>query len=84
MKRKNNRRSGFDYERKIVKELNALGFDVVTSRAESKNLDDDKVDIADKNGKLPCFIQLKKTVNTPQYFAIRDKSSKDNKKFVLI
>lgn len=76
---------GSAYERKIAKELRELGFiGVVTSRSESKSKDDDKIDLIDKDGYLPIEIQLKSTQATPSYFKIREESSVDNKKFVII
>ena len=79
-----NRDKGNDYERQVAKELRELGFPgVVTSRSESKSTDDDKVDLIDKEGKLPVNIQLKKTKNTPAYFDIRAQSSVDPETFVL-
>ena len=76
---------GSAYERKIAKELRELGFiGVVTSRSESKSKDDDKIDLIDKDGYLPIEIQLKSTQVTPSYFKIREESSVDNKKFVII
>ena len=76
---------GSAYERKIAKELRELGFTgVVTSRSESKSKDDDKIDLIDKDGYLPIEIQLKSTLVTPSYFKIREESSVDNKKFVII
>lgn len=61
-KRNTNRNRGNSYECVICKELRELGFDVVTSRSESKNLDNAKVDVFDKEGILPS-IQIKKTLN---------------------
>lgn len=65
-----NRTSGIRAELKIAQELRDLGFDgVVTTRAESKNLDDKGVDLMQLSGSkilLPCYIQVKKTVNTPK------------------
>ena len=82
------RNKGHRYETKIAQELRNLGFtDVVTSRSESKSMDDKKVDLVDRSGKLPCYIQLKNTVNTPQYHAIKkecplkDKQVKKEKVF---
>lgn len=80
-----NKQKGSEYERKIAKELRELGFDgVVTSRSESKTVDNNKVDLIDTEGKLPVFIQLKRTQTTPQYFKIREESTVDPEKFVLI
>lgn len=80
-----NKARGSEYERKIAKELRELGFTgVVTSRSESKAMDNNKVDIIDTEGKLPCFIQLKRTQTTPSYFKIREESTVDPEKFCLI
>lgn len=81
----NSRRRGVTYEQKLAQELRDLGFDdVVTSRQESKAMDDNKVDFVSKEGKLPLFIQAKKTENTPSYFKIRSQSTVDPKKFCII
>lgn len=79
-----NKNRGNEYERKIAKELKELGFNTVTSRSESKRADDDKIDIIDLDSNLPCFIQLKRTIQTPNYLNIREESSVDNEKFVII
>lgn len=79
-----NKRRGNSYETKIAKELRDLGFTgVVTSRSESKQADNNKVDLVDTEGKLPFYPQLKRTINTPQYFKIREESTVDPQKFVL-
>ena len=79
-----NRRRGNSYETKIAKELREIGFTgVVTSRSESKSMDDNKIDLIDKNGRLPFYPQIKKTIATPQYFKIRKESTVNNEKFVL-
>lgn len=80
-----NRSRGQRAEQKIVNELKALGFEgVVSSRSESKTTDDNKIDIIDKNNQLPCYIQIKHTLQTPQYFSIREESSAPNEKFCII
>lgn len=79
-----NKNRGNEYERKIAKELKELGFNTVTSRSESKRTDDNKIDIIDLDANLPCFIQLKRTIQTPNYLNIREESSVDNEKFVII
>lgn len=65
---KRNRRRGHSYETKIVKELKEITGDeeLCTSRSESKRLDDKKIDIADPNGVLPFYCQMKATQATPQ------------------
>ena len=79
-----NRARGNAYECKIAKELNELGFNVVTSRSESKRMDDAKVDLIDLDNKLPCYLQLKKTTSTPSYFSIRESTTVDKNKFCLL
>ena len=80
-----NKARGNEYECRIAKELRELGFwGVVTARSESKRTDNNKVDLIDTNKQLPFNIQLKRTVNTPQYFKIREESTVDPKSFVLI
>lgn len=78
------RTKGNSYERQLVKEINELGFDVGTSRNNSKALDNNKVDIYDNRGDLPLAIQAKKTINIPNYFKIRSESSVDPEKFAII
>ena len=75
---------GSRYEQQIAKELRDLGFTgCVTARSESKSTDDNKIDIVDKDGKLPFNIQLKKTLVAPQYFKIREESTVNPESFVL-
>ena len=81
---KRNRQRGNEYERRIAKELNDLGFNVVTSRSESKRADDNKVDLIDLSNKLPVQLQLKRVTSTPQYFKIREESTVPNKNFALL
>ena len=80
-----NRQRGNTYERKIAQELRDLGFNgVVTSRSESKTMDNNKVDLIDTDNKLPVMIQLKKTTTTPQYFSIVKETTVPKEKFVII
>ena len=79
------RNKGHSYETKIAKELRELGFTgVVTSRSESKSMDDNKVDLIDTDNKLPCAIQLKCTQSIPSYFKIRSESTVNPDDFVII
>ena len=79
------RNKGHRYETKIAQELRNRGLtDVVTSRSESKSMDDKKVDLVDRSGKLPCYIQLKNTVNTPQKHAIKKECPLKDKPFIVI
>ena len=43
-----------------------------------------KIDIIDKNNQLPCYIQIKHTLQTPQYFVIREQSTVPNEEFCII
>lgn len=81
---KRNKQRGNEYERRIAKELTEIGFDVVTSRSESKSADANKVDLIDRSDKLPCKIQLKRSISTPSYFKIREESTVPNEEFCLI
>lgn len=66
-----NRRKGQKYELDIIHQLTDLGFKgLKSSRSESKNLDNAKIDIAETEDKLSCYIQCKATVNTPNIEAI--------------
>lgn len=78
------RSKGHNYELKIAKELNELGFDMVTSRRESKSADDNKIDLIDKSKQLPLAIQIKKTKAIPNYFKIRSESTADPNTFCII
>ena len=79
------RTKGHNYETKIARELRDLGFsNIVTSRSESKSMDDNKVDLIDKDNKLPCAIQLKCTQTIPSYFKIRSESTVNPEDFVII
>lgn len=86
-KRRNLKRSrarGIEYEQRIAKELRELGFtNVVTSRSESKAMDDNKIDLIDKDGKLP-YLQLKRTLKTPDYFSIRKECPLTDKPFIVM
>lgn len=72
MKKNNSRARGNGYEVSIVNELKAIGYDAVTSRAESRNMDAKKVDIFSPEGSenpLPINIQCK---NTKENFKVGD------------
>ena len=88
-KRKRNpksaRRKGHEFERKIAQELRDLGFSgIVTSRSESKSMDDKKVDLIDTEHKLNCLLQLKSTQATPNYFKIREECPIKDAPFCII
>lgn len=79
-----NRSQGNGYERVIVNELKELGYtDVVTSRAESRNMDNKGIDVFGNS--LPWFIQCKLTKDRPNYHKlILDTKELDNTKPLLI
>lgn len=82
--RKNSRARGVAYEQKIAKELRELGFlNVVTSRAESKLMDDKKIDLVDPTDQLFFYSQLKKTIKIPNYFFIEKQCPLKDKPFVI-
>lgn len=80
-----NRRRGHSYETKIVKELKEITGDesLCTSRSESKNLDDKKIDIADPNNILPFYCQMKATQATPQIKKLNDEVGLKDKPLVI-
>lgn len=82
---RNARRRGNNYETRIAQELRDLGFEgVVTSRSESKRIDDAKVDLIDTQNELGCLLQLKLTQATPNYFKIREGCPIKDKPFCII
>lgn len=81
---KRSRARGVAYEQQIAKELRELGFSgVVTSRSESKAMDDNKIDLIDKNNQLFFYPQLKRTGKCPNYFAIEEQCPLKDKPFVV-
>lgn len=82
---KNSRSRGNAYERRIAQELRDIGFPgVVTSRSESKRMDNAKVDLIDTEHKLKCLLQLKLTQATPNYFKIRNECPIKDAPFCII
>lgn len=57
-----NKTAGSNYERQIAAELRDLGFDAVTSRSESRSLDNAGVDLVTN---FPLAPQMKISVNQP-------------------
>jgi len=79
------RTKGHNYERKIIKELTELGFKgLKSSRSESKNLDNAKIDIAETEDKLPCYIQCKNTQNTPSVKNINEEVGYKDKPLAIL
>ena len=75
------KRKGNNFELKIIKELTLFGYDKLkSSRSESKNLDNDKIDIAqmhDCTKELPFYVQCKATKVYPSVDIIKDCPRKD-------
>lgn len=80
------KQKGSDYERQIVKELKTLTNteNISTSRASSKKLDDQKIDINDEDDILPCYFQLKKTKVTPSVKKINQEVGKIDKPLCIL
>ena len=75
---------GNNYELKIIHELEELGYaGLKSARSQSKNLDNAKVDIAETQDKLPFYVQLKCTKNTPNYFKIQEECPLTDRDLVL-
>ena len=82
---KKSRSKGASWEREVINKLKEIGFTgCVTSRGESKKVDNNKIDIIDTEGKLPINIQCKQYQNTPSYFTIRDACTDKSKPFVVM
>lgn len=74
-----------NYELKIIKELTQLGWaGLVSSRSESKSLDNDKIDIAETIDKLPFYVQCKKTKNCPSIAEITKACPRKDRPLVII
>lgn len=81
---KNSKNKGSKLELDVIHKLNELGFNCVSSRSQSKSLDNAKVDIYDMDGTLPTYIQCKATQQTPSYFKIKDECPLKDKPFTVI
>jgi Holliday junction resolvase len=80
-----NRTAGNNLERKYVNELKDIGFTgVVTSRAESRGLDNRKVDIFDLNDEFPFYVQVKNTLVNLNYHKLFTDSARDRHKPYIV
>ena len=75
-----NRDKGHRFELKIINELKELGYKAVSSRSESKNMDDKGVDIISD---FPFYIQCKNTERMPPPWKIFDKMPKEKPPMIL-
>lgn len=76
---------GNRYELKIIKELKDITGDenLASSRSESKQLDNDKIDIYDPNNTLDFYIQCKATQNVPQIKKINEEVGRVDKPLAI-
>ena len=82
---KKSKSKGGALEYQIVKELKDLGFTgCVTSKGESKRMDNNKIDIIDTENRLPVNIQCKHYSNTPNYFKISNECTDKSKPFCIV
>ena len=81
---KRSKQKGSQLELDVIHKLNELGYTTVSSRSNSKMLDNSKVDIDDLGGNLPVYIQCKATQTTPSYFKIEEECPLKDKPFVVI
>ena len=78
------KRKGNNYELKIIKELINLGYPgLVSARSESKNLDNDKIDIADPLNNLPFYVQCKCTKTYPKYDSIIEDCPRKDRPLII-
>lgn len=81
---KRSKQKGSKLELDIIHKLNEIGYNTVSSRSNSKNLDNMKVDVDDLDGRLPIYVQCKATQSTPSYFKIREECPLKDKFFTVI
>ena len=81
---KRSKQKGSQLELDVIHKLNDMGYHTVSSRSNSKMLDNSKVDIDDLDGNLPCYIQCKATQTVPSYFKIEEECPLKDKPFVVI
>lgn len=81
-----NKSRGNSYERKIINELKELTGDneLCSSRSESKNLDNMKIDVSDPNNSLPFYIQIKCTQQVPAIKKINDEVGLKDKPLIIM
>lgn len=81
---KKSKAKGGSWELEVAHNLREIGYpNIVSTRSESKNLDNAKIDLVDPDGLLECNIQCKYTANMPNYFTIRDACPDKEKPFCI-
>ena len=81
---KRSKQKGSQLELDVIHVLNDLGYNTVSSRSNSKLLDNSKVDVCDLEGNLPIYIQCKATQSTPSYFKIAEECPLKDLPFVIV
>lgn len=81
---KRSKQKGSKLELDVIHKLNELGYNTVSSRSNSKNLDNMKIDVDDLEGNLCTYIQCKATQATPSYFKIAEECPLKDKWFTVI
>lgn len=81
---KRSKSKGSKLELDVIHKLNELGYNTVSSRSNSKMLDNSKVDVCDLEGNLCTYIQCKATQSTPSYFKIAEECPLKDKWFSVI
>lgn len=77
-----NKVKGSNWEYELRDMFKAIGYDdCVTSRGESKSMDNNKIDLISES--LPCYIQAKNLQNTPSYFNIEQECTLKDKPFCI-
>lgn len=73
------------FEGEVIRALRDIGYTgCVSSRSESKMIDNNKIDVVDTEEKLPVNIQCKHTANTPSYFNISEACTDKSKPFCVL
>lgn len=79
---KKSKHKGSQWEYDLIKVFKEIGYeDCVTSRGESKKIDNMKIDIISES--LPFYCQAKNLANTPSYFKISEECPLKDKPFVV-
>ena len=80
---KRSKQKGSKLELDVIHKLNEIGYNTISSRSNSKNLDNMKIDVDDLDGTLPCYLQMKATQSTPSYFKIAEECPLKDKPMVV-
>ena len=67
---KRSKSKGSKFELDVIHKLNEIGYNTVSSRSNSKNLDNMKIDVDDLDGNLPCYLQMKATQTQMNVFLL--------------